>query len=126
MFHFESKERRKWFRIQPSTTDPIVVRFGEEDVQVRDIGAAGLSFSDQHFSAGETRSSLIDLPGLGPTIQAELTIVSIDKKNACHCEFKEIQEPAVERIHQYVLKRQKEILQEKREKEKEKHSLINR
>ena len=91
-----------------------MLRFGDEEVEVYDIGAAGLSFKNEHFSIGETRASRIDLPELAPTIHTVLKILTIDEKDICHCKIKKIQEPAVERIHQYVLKRQKEILQEKK------------
>ena len=114
LFQFESTERRQWFRVQPSAILPIMLRFGEEEVEVYDIGAAGLSFKNEHFSIGETRASRIDLPELAPTIHTVLKILTIDEKDICHCKIKKIQESAVERIHQYVLKRQKEILQEKK------------
>ena len=62
LFQFESTERRQWFRIRPSAVSPIMLRFGEDEVEVCDIGAAGLSFKNEHFSDGETRASRIDLP----------------------------------------------------------------
>ena len=114
MFQFNSRERRKWFRIQPSKAEPTTLRYDDKEIPLRDIGAAGLSFDNDNFSIGPLEPSLLDLPELGPAIPVHLKIITIDNKNVCHCTFKTIEEGSVERIHQYVLKRQKEILQEKK------------
>lgn len=114
MFDYISRERRKWFRIQPSKVEPIVLRIDDKEIVVRDIGAAGLSFDNDNFSIGPQESSQLDLPELGPAIPIKLKILSIDGKNVCHCRFKTIEAGAVERIHQYVLRRQKEILREQK------------
>ncbi len=125
MFQFISRERRKWFRIQPSKAEPITLRYDDKEIPLRDIGAAGLSFDNDSFSIDPLKPSLLDLPELGPAIPVRLEIITIDDKNVCHCNFKTTEEGAVERIHQYVLKRQKEILQEKKtQAEKNKQSLI--
>lgn len=125
MFQFISRERRKWFRIQPSKGEPITLRFDDKEVRIRDIGAEGLSFNNDGFSIGPMEPSLLDLPELGPAIPVHLEIITIDNKNVCHCNFKTIEDGVVERIHQYVLKRQKEILQEKKAPaEKNKQAII--
>jgi hypothetical protein len=115
MFHFYSRERRKWFRIQPSELEPIVLRIDDHTVDIRDIGAYGLSFDNDNFPIGPLESCQIDLPELGPAIPIKLEILEIDEKDVCHCWFKTIEEGAVERIHHYVLRRQKEILREQKE-----------
>jgi hypothetical protein len=114
MFQFTSMERRKWFRIQPSVAEPIILRYEGKEIHLQDIGAAGLSFGNDNFSIGPLEPSLLDLPEMGPAIPVHLKVLTIDDKNFCHCKFKTIDKGAVERIHQYVLKRQKEILQEKK------------
>ena len=95
--------------------EPIILHIDDRTVDIRDIGAAGLSFDNDNFSLGPLESCQLDLPELGPAIPIKLQIVEIDEKNVCHCEFKTIEDGAVERIHQYVLRRQKEILREQKE-----------
>ncbi len=116
MFHLMSRERRKWFRIRPAPEDPIVLRFDDREIHVRDIGAAGLSFDNTNdFSIGPLESCQLDLPEMGPALPVKLEIIAIDHRNVCHCEFNTIEEGAVERIHQYVLQRQKDILRKQKE-----------
>ena len=102
MFQFNSRERRKWFRIQPSKGEPITLRFDDKEVPLRDIGAAGLSFYNDSISIGPLEPSLLDLPEPGPSIPVHLKIITIDDKSVCHCTFKTIEKGAVERIHQYL------------------------
>ncbi len=112
MFEFHSRERRKWFRVRPSVEAPVLLRFDDRRCEVRDIGAAGLSFETDKLAVGEIRSAELELPGLDSPIRVPMEIISIDTRNVCHCSFKTIEEDAVEKIHQYVLRRQKEILRE--------------
>lgn len=126
MFHFYSGERRKWFRIQPSKLEPIVLCVDDHKINIRDIGAAGLSFNNHNFSIGPLESCQLDLPELGPAIPIKLQIITIDEKNVCHCEFNTIEKGAVERIHQYVLRRQKEILREQKTQAIDSRQAVNR
>lgn len=41
-------------------------------------------------------------------ITAILEIVEIDREGVCHCRYKEVDDDEIERLHQYVLVRQKE------------------
>lgn|GEM_PF-1425056 len=114
LFEIESEERRKWYRIRPSETEPVLLSFEDKALCIRDIGAAGFSFENDNFSIGPQKPSHLNLPESAPAIPVHIVIISIDNENICHCEFKTIEEGAVERIHQYVLRRQKEILQEQK------------
>lgn len=114
LFQYRSRERRKWFRIQPSRLEPIVLRIDDHKINIRDISAAGLSFHNDNFPIGSLESCRLDLPELGPAIPIKLQILAIDDKNICHCKFKTIEDGSVERIHQYILQRQKEILQKQK------------
>ncbi|MBW1697519.1 MAG: PilZ domain-containing protein [Deltaproteobacteria bacterium] len=116
IFSFETRERRKFFRVQPSADAPITFVLDGKEVKINDIGAAGLSFKNDQFKYGDRFSTTIELPGVGPEIETDLLIVAVDTNGFCHCTFKGITKDATERIHQYVLKRQKEILQERKKK----------
>jgi len=106
-------ERRSSFRVRPSEEAPIRVIFDGRDVYARDIGAAGLSFQNPDCKISESYAATIELPNLKTGIEARLEIITIDPQGFCHCEFKEIDADAAERIHQFVLNRQKEILKSK-------------
>jgi hypothetical protein len=113
LFHYESNDRRKFFRVRPSENVPVQFKVGKKKNQVRDIGAAGLSFKNIMFKRGAIFTATIELPGLSSSIKAELLVVTIDTNGFCHCKFKEITKEAIENVHQYVLRRQKEILHQR-------------
>jgi len=126
LFTFTSRERRKWFRIRPSKEHPILLRIDDQTVEVRDIGASGLSFpGDGSLPLGAERIVRMDLPGDDPSISLEMKVIEIDERHVCHCTFRRIESASVERIHQYVLNRQKEILQKKKASKDRKNHLTD-
>lgn len=126
LFELNTSDRRNSYRVQPSIYEPVLFRLEDESIEVKNISAAGMSFKNNNYSKGELFIVNIDLPGLGPTVPATIQIIGIDKYNRCHCKFLRIDEPARERIHQYVLNRQKEQVREFRELEKNNKSTIIR
>lgn len=120
IFCYESKDRRSSFRVFPAESAPIVFELDGEKVGVIDIGAGGLSFKNKNFRNGDSLSIEFLLPGWNVPITTALKINEIDQQNICHCQFKEIGADEVEAIHQYVLKRQKEVIQSKKAKKKKK------
>ena len=113
-FSCEADDRRASFRVCPSEDEPIVFKSGAKGVKVLDISAGGLSFENSDFVEGDSLVVEFALPGQNMTIAAMLEILSICGQNICHCRFEKIEETAVEEIHQYVLARQKEILNEEK------------
>ena len=111
---YETDNRRDSFRLNPPEDVPVRFRFGEKEHRVIDIGAGGLSFKNSNFSEGDTGLITFSLPGQDTTISTTLEIRRICEKGFCHCKFTEIEEDAVERIHQYLLAVQKEILRSKK------------
>lgn len=114
LFSFESEDRRKAYRVVPHENFPIVFEFGGEEVQAINIGAGGLAFKNKGFKKGDTQTIELLLPSQNVTLAPILKINTIDDQDVCHCEFSTISEDEVELIHQYVLKRQKEIIQSKK------------
>jgi hypothetical protein len=114
IFHYETKDRRSSLRVFPAESAPIVFELDGEKVPVIDIGAGGLSFKNKNLGNGDSLSIEFLLPGQNISITAVLTVKAIDSSRICHCEFKDIGADEVEAIHQYVLKRQKEVIQSKR------------
>ncbi len=114
MFSFESNDRRSSYRVSPSANAPIAFEFGGEKVQVLNIGAGGLAFKNKGFKSGDTQAIELLLPHQNVTLTPVLEINTIDDQNICHCNFSAVGEDEVELIHQYVLNRQKEIIQPKK------------
>tara|TARA_B100001964_G_C14193854_1_gene582375 strand:- start:128 stop:499 length:372 start_codon:yes stop_codon:yes gene_type:complete len=111
MFTYETNSRRNSFRTCPSEDEPIILKIGEKEVDVNDIGAKGLSFKNNNFKAGGSHPVKFKLPGRrGVVISVVLKIIRISDQNICHCLFINMQEDAEEAIHQYVLAKQKEDL----------------
>jgi len=116
LFFQETKGRRSSFRVSPSKNAPIVFEFGGVKVQVIDISAGGLAFKNKDFKSGDTQPIEFLLPDQKVSIAPILAIIAIGKQNICHCQFCKIGEDEIEAIHQYVLKRQKEIMPSKKKK----------
>jgi len=114
IFSWETNDRRSSFRVSPSENAPVVFEFGGEKVQAIDISVGGLAFKNKHFKSEDSQPMKILLPYQNVSIAPILAIIAIDNKNICHCQFCKIGEDEVEAIHQYVLKRQKEIIQSKK------------
>jgi hypothetical protein len=111
VFSLESKDRRFFYRVFPPANAPMVFEFGGEKVQVINIGAGGLAFKNKGFKSRDTQTIELLLPYQDVTLAPVLEVETIDDQNVCHCLFREIGEDEIEVIHQYVLKRQKEIMQ---------------
>jgi hypothetical protein len=114
MFSLESNDRRLAYRVHPPANVPIVFEFGREKVQVVNIGAGGLAFKNKGFKSGDTQAIELPLPHQNATLAPILEINTIDDQDVCHCQFSEIGEDEIEAMHQYVLNRQKKIVQSKK------------
>jgi hypothetical protein len=114
MFFFESNDRRLAYRVRPPANVPIFFEFGGEKVQVVNIGAGGLAFKNKGFKSGDTQAIELPLPYHNITVMPILEINTIDDQDVCHCQFSEIGEDEIEAMHQYVLIRQKKIVQSKK------------
>jgi len=77
-----------------------------------DISAGGLAFKNIDCRVGDVYRIDLQMPGSVEMITVDLTILSIDGRDICHCQFKNLTEEQEEVIHQYVLERQKGLMQE--------------
>ena len=115
MFIYEIENRQMSFRISPSKDAPIYFNFGDESVNIINIGASGLCFENNGFIPGESHLIEFELPGRNTNIAAILKVIEIDEQNVCHCLFNEMRGEAEEEIHQYVLEQQKEYIRKQKE-----------
>ena len=87
-------------------------------MQVIDISSGGLAFKNKNFKSGDTQPIEFLLPNQNVPLAPILEIIAIGEQNICHCRFCKIGKDEIEAIHQYVLKRQKEIMQSKKKRKK--------
>jgi len=115
LFELDSDNQRRFFRVAPLS--PIRLTFHGQSVMVKDIGAGGLAMANRGWRAGDRRRAAFGLPAMKDRIEVELEIVSVDAGDTCHCAFTRIDEAAIESIHLYVLRVQKEALRRRRKAE---------
>ncbi len=95
--------RRSYVRVVLSDDEPVFLKVGARETRLIDLGAGGLSFQNIDFRVGESHRVSFHLASQNVTISVVLKIVRIDKQNICRCRFEEIEEEAVETIHEYLL-----------------------
>ena len=129
MFTLDTGNKRKLFRVCPADDRPIEITFaigpaqdestfhdlGEKKARVIDISAGGLSFSNGGFREKKSYPITFELPGFGVTISTAVQIVRIDREGICHCRFNELEDAVSDKIHEYVLERQKTNILRKKE-----------
>ena len=122
MFTLETENERNFFRVFPAEDKPMAFEVGpaedeptihnliEKRVWVIDISASGLSFKNRGFREKKSYPITFDLPGRSTTISTALEIISISEDGICHSRFKGLAEETSDKIHEYVLERQKKII----------------
>ena len=117
LIEYIDEERRRSFRIEPSLKEPIDLYVANHKYRVKDIGAGGVAIyrrrKIREFETEGKYSFRMNLPIIRETISGIIRIVNISDK-AYHCEFFDLNEGLRERIHLFVLERQKEELREKK------------
>jgi c-di-GMP-binding flagellar brake protein YcgR len=111
------QERRSTFRVEPSPERPIYVSIGHDRYQVKDIGAGGISIycrdKDKELEPGEKYPFKMTLPLTDEVVSGTLRIVDISG-SIYHGRFIDLSKEDREKIHLFVLEREKEELREKK------------
>ncbi len=113
------KRERGSFRIEPSSRMPIDISVGHDRFQVKNISTSGMGV---HRSSEEKRLEVkkeypfkMTLPLINEVISCTMKLVDISD-GAYHCEFIDLGNEEMDKIHLFVLERQKEELTKKRKK----------
>lgn len=113
------QERRDSFRVEPSSRKPVNISVGRNRYRLKDIGAVGIGIyrraEGKELELGEEYPFKMTLPLINEAISGIIRIVDISDR-AYHCPFIALSEEDKEKIHMFVLERQKEELREKRRK----------
>ena len=100
------------FRVYPSKENPVILKVGDSKLTASDISAGGISFDNNNFKTGETYPLEITLPVIKETYLVETKVHKIDDKNICRCSILGLSEDQEDKIHSYILARQKEEIAE--------------
>lgn len=104
-------ETRGAFRVNPMPDEPIEFIFCGKTVSAIDISSGGFSFNDNGFKPG-IYDVAFTLPGNPLAINTKLELMRIiPEKNICCCQFVELTLEQEDAIAHYVLIRQKQDLQ---------------
>lgn len=105
---------REAYRVKPSLEEPLFMEIDGKTLTVFDVSSGGISFADAGLVLHKTYKATFDLPDEFLEIQADLLILRIEKNGICYAQFMELPTQSEDRIHAYVLDRQKEILQSRK------------
>ena len=114
-------DRRFFYRVTPAPEKPIYFKLGASRFRVMDISAGGISFLALGIAVNQRLSGVVYLPEGAQPIPLILTVRKVVREKLVAAEIEKISETDRERIHQYVLTRQKQEM-ERQWSEKQKKS----
>jgi len=108
-------DRRTFFRVTPTPEKPVYFQVGASRFKVEEISAGGFRFQAAGFRPGQNLPGLIRLPDDPAPIPVVLTIVKLLEGGLVAVQIEKIKEESRERLHYYVLNRQKDEMERKRQ-----------
>ena len=111
------EERRAYFRVEPSPEKPVYLSIGPDRYQVKNIGAGGVAIfrrgEDKELELAKEYPFEMPLHLVDEVVSGVVRIIDISDR-AYHCTFIGLTKEEMEKVHLFVLERQKEELKEKR------------
>lgn len=118
ILEMQKEEGGAFFRIKPSRKDPIQVFVEPHTFLIKDIGAGGMAVckdEGKNLEINRVYPFKLTLSLIDEVISGIMRIVNITEK-AYHCVFIDLTKEHREKIHFFVLERQKEELRQKKKK----------
>lgn len=109
------EDQRSYYRVAPKSGEPLFLQTQDKRYAVLDVSAGGVSFEGAGFSPGDSVSGVLSMPEGKAPIPMVLTVVKVLRERLTAGQFRKIKDEDRERVHQYVLKRQKEELERQRQ-----------
>lgn len=98
---------RSYFRVRPAANQPVSLEISGQACKVLDISAGGMAIvAASTLKIGRRYQALLHIPQDPEPVSMELEVLN-RKEQLARCEIVNIDEDQRERIHLYVLKRQK-------------------
>ena len=101
-------ERRNSFRLK--TDAPLYLYLDNQTVEIVDISAGGVSFRFPKISQGKLLDIEIDLHN--QTFNCKVEVLSVRDGNLCCCNFIDLTEKEVDRLHKFIIEEQKVIIRD--------------
>ncbi len=109
---------RSYHRVRPDPRAPVFLKLGKEKLPVIDISAGGVALPPGRLVRGQRLSGVLIMPGDDPPIPAVFQVVNLVPGKLVATEIVKIKEEDRERLHKYVLERQKQEIAERRRRKK--------
>jgi c-di-GMP-binding flagellar brake protein YcgR len=104
------EDGRSFFRVEPSGKEPIDASVGRHKYPVVDISAEGMRIyrnKDRELKIGEEYPFNLPLPLINEVISGMIRVIDISHMSY-QCGFVDLNSDEIEKIHLYILERQKE------------------
>ncbi|MCB2187265.1 MAG: PilZ domain-containing protein [Deltaproteobacteria bacterium] len=111
-------DRRAFFRVEPSEEEPVSFQTAEGRYAVVDLSAGGLSIVARDVEPGQRVKGRLWLPRQTTPVNIDLEIISLAAGDQARGSFADLGPKERERIHFYVLQRQKSEIEERRQKQR--------
>lgn len=105
---------RYYFRVSTSPQRPVTLQVGERFYQVEDISAGGMALRGPGLVSGQRLAGVLRLHGDEAPLPLIMVLRNVSPDGLAGGQIAKIKEQDRERIHLYVLARQKEDLEERR------------
>lgn len=101
---------RDAYRVVPDPDDPVILQLDGELCRVLDISASGLSTPPDAVAPGRRYPFRLDLPTARRPLAGYVDVLPARDDGPLHCRFVDLAAEELDRLHHYVLVRQKEEL----------------
>ncbi len=101
-------EGRNSFRVTPPVNAPLKATLNEMPISILNISSGGFRFKKIDLEAEKFYLAEIELPSEKQKISSLVEILGNDEENHCRCRFLDLAQELEDRLHRYVLNRQKE------------------
>lgn len=108
-------DRRRYFRVEPDPAEPVFLEVKGRRLQVVDLSAGGVAFRARGLRMGQRFAARLLLPRDEPPVPMVLKVVKVVPGKLIAGDIERIKEEDRERLHLYVLRRQKEELERRRQ-----------
>lgn len=112
-------DRRNYYRVEPKRDKPVYLHMAGRRFLALDVSAGGVAVRASGLAPGQRVQGVVYLPTGGP-IPAIMDVVKSIPGKMVAFQFAKIRAEDQERIHQYVLERQKEELELQKQKQRTK------
>ncbi|MEM9603671.1 MAG: PilZ domain-containing protein [Pseudomonadota bacterium] len=103
----DDQSTRAAYRVVPDRDEPVILQVEGELARVLDISAGGFSCLCAGLQLNMRYRVVLDLPDESEPIEAFADVIKIDEDTICRCRLIDLQPDVADRLHRYVLRRQK-------------------